>query len=70
MREEKRKLFANAKRQYIFTLVTSLLAIIIIVNYTFLSFYIIARKDATTIGEKSVSEQSEKLNNFLLKVLM
>lgn len=69
MTEKKRKEVSKDKRQYVITMICTLLAIELIVGSTFLSFYIIARKDAVAIGESSVSEQSERLNNFLLKSL-
>ena len=55
--------------QYIVTLLVTLLALALIVYYTFGSFYSIARKDAITIGQNTVSEEAEKVNNFLLKGL-
>lgn len=69
MTEKKEKAVSKDKRQYVITMICTLLAIELIVGSTFLSFYIIARKDAVAIGESSVSEQSERLNNFLLKSL-
>ena len=56
-------------KQYIITLISITLAIMIIVDFTFLSFYFIARSDAVALGESSLAEQSERLNNFLLKGL-
>lgn len=55
--------------QYIITLVATLLALTLIVYYTFGSFYSIAREDAVTIGKNTVSQEAEKVNNFLLKGL-
>lgn len=55
--------------QYIVTLVATLLAMALIVYYTFGSFYSIAKEDAVTIGQNSVSENSEEITNFLLKGL-
>lgn len=52
--------------QYVITLVVTLLALVVIVYFSFGSFYSVARDDAVTIGENSVSEEAEKLNNFLL----
>lgn len=57
------------KVQYIITLTITLLAMGIIVYYTFGSFYTVAKEDAITIGETAVKERAEKLNNFLLKSL-
>lgn len=62
-RTEKDKLY------YLLTLFLTLAALIAIVCYSFGSFYEIAREDAVTIGERVVSEESEKLNNFLLRGL-
>lgn len=62
-RTEKDKLY------YLLTLFLTLAALIAIVCYSFGSFYGIAREDAVTIGERVVSEESEKLNNFLLRGL-
>ena len=69
MRNAKRKKLTTGKKQYVITMIGTLVAIWVIVAFTFLSFYIIAREDAVAIGEGSVSEQSEKLSNFLLKGL-
>ena len=55
--------------QYVLTLILTLLALVLIVYYSFGSFYSIAREDAVTIGENSISEEAEKLNNFLLQGL-
>lgn len=55
--------------QYVLTLLFTLLALTMIVYYSFGSFYSVAKQDAVTIGKNSVSEEAEKLNNFLLKGL-
>lgn len=55
--------------QYVLTLVITLLALAVIVFYSFGSFYSVAREDAVTIGRHSVEEEAEKLNNFLLQGL-
>ncbi|MBQ9699398.1 MAG: cache domain-containing protein, partial [Lachnospiraceae bacterium] len=55
------------RHHYIMTLIFTLVSLYAIVAFTFLSFYFIAREDAVRLGEVSVSEQSEKLNNFLLR---
>ena len=52
--------------QYIVTLAVTLFALIFIVVYSFGSFYKLAKSDAVEIGARAVSEESEKLNNFLL----
>jgi len=67
MKSNKNTKMTKGKKQYIVTLVVTLIAIWIIVSITFLSFYFIARSDAETIGKSSLAEQSEKLNNYLLK---
>lgn len=69
MTDTKDKKLSSGKKEYILTLVGTLVALWLIVSFTFLSFYFIARKDAIAIGEGSVAQQSEKLNNFLLKGL-
>ncbi|MGN0152968.1 MAG: HD domain-containing phosphohydrolase [Lachnospiraceae bacterium] len=71
MKNKRKKHHENNREhiQYIFTLIITLAALTVIVCYSFGSFYSIARGDAVAIGEKSVSEESEKLNNFLLKGL-
>lgn len=55
--------------QYVITLVVTLLALTLIVYYTFGSFYSIAREDAVTIGQNTVAQEAERVNNFLLKGL-
>lgn len=57
----------GGRHHYIMTLIFTLVSLYAIVAFTFLSFYFIAREDAVRLGEVSVSEQSEKLNNFLLR---
>lgn len=56
------------KRTRIFMSVQILIAvtILLLVSYTFISFYRISKEDAFAIGEKAVFEVSEKLNNFIL----
>lgn len=69
MKKEKIYRTEKDKLYYLLTLFLTLAALIAIVCYSFGSFYAIARKDAVTIGERVVSEESEKLNNFLLRGL-
>ncbi len=57
----------NQTRQYIMTLIFTLLALLIIVGYTFGSFYKITREDAITLGENAVTREAAQMNNFLLK---
>ena len=57
----------NHRRQYILTLVVTLLALVLIVGYTFGSFYRITRQDAITLGENAVTREAAQMNNFLLK---
>lgn len=68
MRSENKNLKnTNQKWQYIMTLVITLLALTVIVGYTFGSFYQITRQDAITLGENAVSKEAAQVNNFLLK---
>lgn len=69
MKKEKIYRTEKDKLYYLLTLFLTLAALIAIVCYSFGSFYAIARQDAVTIGERVVSEESEKLNNFLLRGL-
>ena len=71
MEKKREKIYRTEKDKvhYLLTLFLTLAALIMIVCYSFGSFYSIARKDAVTIGERAVSEESEKLNNFLLRGL-
>lgn len=55
------------RRQYIMTLILVLLALTIIVWYTFGSFYQIAKQNARTLGENAVAREAAQMNNFLLK---
>lgn len=55
--------------QYVLTLTITLFALGSIVVYTFGSFYSIAMEDAVNIGKNSVSQEAERLNNFLLRGL-
>ncbi len=70
-KETGEKIYAAGKDKmhYVLTLFLTLTALLAIVCYSFGSFYSIARNDAVTIGELAVSEESEKLNNFLLRGL-
>ena len=65
--EEKEKKSRNYRRQYIMTLAITLLALTIIVGYTFGSFYQLTRQDARTLGENAVGREAAQMNNFLLK---
>lgn len=58
---------SHHKRQYIMTLIVTLLALTIIVGYTFGSFYQITRQDAIMLGENAVTREAAQMNNFLLK---
>lgn len=55
--------------QYILTLVITMIALAGIDFYTYGSSYSIARSDAIEIGQQTVSQEAEKLNNFLLRGL-
>ena len=67
LKEEKTLNNGNQKRQYIMTLIITLLALVIIVGYTFGSFYHITKQDAITLGENAVTREAAQMNNFLLK---
>lgn len=54
---------------YVLTLVFTILALGMIVYFSFGTFYSVAREDAVKLGENSVSEEAAALNNFLLKGL-
>lgn len=71
MEKKREKIYRTEKDKlsYLLTLFLTLAALIAIVCYSFGSFYAIAREDAVTIGERGVSEEAEKLNNFLLRGL-
>lgn len=55
--------------EYVITLTATLLALSLIVYFTFGSFYSIAKEDAITIGENAVAQEAEQVNNFLIKGL-
>lgn len=57
----------RSRIHYILTLAATLIALGVIVFYTFASFYSVAMEDAVTIGKNSVSQEAEELNNFLLR---
>lgn len=59
----------NGKVHYIITLIATLLAMGLIVYYTFGSFYKVAKEDAMTMGETAVKERAETLNGFLVRSL-
>lgn len=59
----------NSLLQYILTLTVTLLALGGIVAYTFGSLYSVAMEDVVDIGKNSVSQEAERLNNFLLRGL-
>lgn len=59
--------YGNHMRQYVMTLIVTLIAMAVIVGYTFGSFYRITRQDAITLGENAVTREAAQMNNFLLK---
>lgn len=59
--------YGNHMRQYVMTLIVTLIALAVIVGYTFGSFYRITRQDAITLGENAVTREAAQMNNFLLK---
>ncbi|MDE6025606.1 MAG: response regulator [Lachnospiraceae bacterium] len=54
-------------KQFIFTIIVTLAALASMVTINFLSFYNKASNDMIALGKSSLSEESEKLNNYLLK---
>lgn len=67
MKEKNTSKIFSEKRKYISILSVTFVLLLLIVLYTFGSFYSIAKEDAISVGKSSVAEQSERLNNFLLK---
>ncbi len=53
--------------EYLVTLILTLVLMVVIVVYTFGSFYTLAKEDALTMGEATIKERSESLQNFLLR---
>ena len=51
------------KFQFFVTLMITLVAMVVIVAFTFSSFYKIAKEDALTMGSIAVKERAENLNN-------
>lgn len=54
-------------KQFIFTIVVTLIALVSMVTVNFLSFYNKASDDMIALGKSNLSQESEKLNNYLLK---
>ena len=54
------------KAHYIITLLATLLSMVLIVVYTFSTFYELAKEDAVNMGGIAVRERAVSLNNFLL----
>jgi response regulator RpfG family c-di-GMP phosphodiesterase len=71
MKEKTTGIYGTIKDRllYVLTLFIVLAALALIVGYSFGSFYSIAKKDALQLGEGAVSEEAEKLNNYLLQGL-
>jgi len=67
MLKSRNKKINSGSKQYIATMVATLIAMVLIVSFTFTSVYSVAKNDVITIGKMSVIEKSEQLNNFLLK---
>jgi len=57
----------EGKKQYLFTMTLTFLAMLIMVSYMFVSYFSIIKQDAVSIGEKTVLEETEKINNFISK---
>ncbi len=54
-------------KQFIFTIVITLVALVSMVAINFVSFYNKASADMIALGKSNLSQESEKLNNYLLK---
>ncbi|MBR5597196.1 MAG: HD domain-containing protein [Lachnospiraceae bacterium] len=59
-------MYKTEKAHYIITLIATLLAMTLIVVYTFGTFYELAKEDAVNMGEIAVKERAETLDNFLV----
>lgn len=55
------------QRQYILTIIFTFIALIFIVAYSFLSFYINAVSDLEAMGVSSLKEETERLKGYLIK---
>ncbi len=55
------------QRQYILTIIFTLIALIFIVAYSFLSFYINAVSSLEAMGVSSLKEETERLKGYLIK---
>ncbi|MCM1272697.1 MAG: response regulator [Clostridium sp.] len=54
-------------KQFIFTIIITLVALVSMVAINFVSFYNKASDDMIALGKSNLSQESEKLNNYLLK---
>lgn len=55
------------QRQYILTIIFTLIALIFIVAYSFLSFYVNAISNLEAMGVSSLKEETERLKGYLIK---
>lgn len=55
------------KLQYIITLLFTLIALVFMVTYNFITFYSNAVSKMLAVGESSLEEETERLNNYLAK---
>ncbi len=57
----------SEKRQYIFTVIITLIALIGVVTYNLVTFYSNAVSDMLTIGKSSLAQEREQLDGYLTK---
>jgi len=57
----------NMQKQYVITLLVTLIALIIIIVYSFNSFYSNIKKDTIALGESCLAQEVEQLNAYLDK---
>lgn len=57
------------KKQYIFTVLFTLVALAVMVGYSFVSFYYNAMSNMIAMGESSLAQETEQLNGYITKGL-
>lgn len=62
-----RKMKHQEKRQYIFTVLFTLIALAVMTAYNFFSFYSNAVSNMITMGESSLAQETEQLNGYIAK---
>ncbi len=65
--ERKQEMKRQETSQYVITLIFTLIALIVLVTYTFNSFYSNAISNMAAMGESSLAYETEKLNGYLIK---